>query len=580
MQTTNSISGKECRVALLQGVKDIAGPVGSTLGPSGKTVVIATYITKMDPRTGKPVNYWSPRVTKDGASVAASINPQDPLRAAGANLTKQAAIETAATAGDGTSTSVVLTEYLVEEGQKLVEAGENPHAIKAGMELALEKVCAHLKEMAIPVSGDMVRQIATISANGEQSVGNMVAEAYSSIKDTGVVVLAYSTNNSTRVESVQGMQLACGTNPVWFNEPKNLRLVTVNAVVVVTTEMVSKMSDIQKIWEYCKNEGKSLVIFAESVVGEAINTLSIPQNRNAVPFCTVPLSDLQNHKDEILQDIAIVTGATVLGRGVGRSLEKSNNEHWGTATRVEAYAGRSVIIGGGGDLDKVAERTEAIRAQIEEVGSDSTERDWHESRLAGIDGGMSCIYVGANTDGEVTELYDRYDDAIRAVRCAMKEGVLPGGGVALLRVVLNSYVFKKETVVGADLLTRSLSAPFKKICDNTGISDVRPEYTPDTLWEKIKFAITKEVPLNFVSMSEQDEILFKINKNPTKRIFESGSSPKDVLSDYGYDFKNKKFGYLVSAGVIDPAIVPITALQKAVSVAGSILTTDHILTNI
>ena len=539
MQTTNSISGKECRVALLQGVKDIAWSGGSTLGPSGKTVVIATYITKMDPRTGKPVNYWSPRVTKDGASVAASINPQDPLRAAGANLTKQAAIETAATAGDGTSTSVVLTEYLVEEGQKLVEAGENPHAIKAGMELALEKVCAHLKEMAIPVSGDMVRQIATISANGEQSVGNMVAEAYSSIKDTGVVVLAYSTNNSTRVESVQGMQLACGTNPVWFNEPKNLRLVTVNAVVVVTTEMVSKMSDIQKIWEYCKNEGKSLVIFAESVVGEAINTLSIPQNRNAVPFCTVPLSDLQNHKDEILQDIAIVTGATVLGRGVGRSLEKSNHEHWGTATRVEAYAGRSVIIGGGGDLDKVAERTEAIRAQIEEVGSDSTERDWHESRLAGIDGGMSCIYVGANTDGEVTELYDRYDDAIRAVRCAMKEGVLAGGGSSLYGTGKAFYENTKSQSEseGELLLYGSLSSPLQKICKNASANEDDSDKLYNTVTKKMKGGI-------------------------------------------GYNFKTKEYGNLVEMGVIDPAIVPITALQKAVSVAGSILTTDHILTNI
>lgn len=539
MQTTNSISGKECRVALLQGVKDIAGPVGSTLGPSGKTVVIATYITKMDPRTGKPVNYWSPRVTKDGASVAASINPQDPLRAASANLTKQAAIETASEAGDGSTSSIVLTEYLVEEGQKLVEAGENPHAIKAGMELALEKVCAHLKEMAIPVSGDMVRQIATISANGEQSVGNMVAEAYSSIKDTGVVVLAYSTNNSTRVESVQGMQLACGTNPVWFNEPKNLRLVTVNAVVVVTTEMVSKMSDIQKIWEYCKNEGKSLVIFAESVVGEAINTLSIPQNRNAVPFCTVPLSDLQNHKDEILQDIAIVTGATVLGRGVGRSLEKSNNEHWGTATRVEAYAGRSVIIGGGGDLDKVAERTEAIRAQIEEVGSDSTERDWHESRLAGIDGGMSCIYVGANTDGEVTELYDRYDDAIRAVRCAMKEGVLAGGGSSLYGTGKAFYENTKSQSEseGELLLYGSLSSPLQKICKNASANEDDSDKLYNTVTKKMKGGI-------------------------------------------GYNFKTKEYGNLVEMGVIDPAIVPITALQKAVSVAGSILTTDHILTNI
>lgn len=529
MPTTNQKSEKECRDLLLQGVKDIAGPVGSTLGPSGKTVVIATHMQ----------GFWMPRVTKDGATVARSINPQDPLRAAGANLAKQVAMETAAEAGDGSTSAMVLLLYLVEYGQKLVEEGENPHHVKKGMEIALEKVCAYLKEKSIPLSGDMVRQVATISANGDESVGKTVAEAYGAIKESGVVVLAQAMGNKTRVESVQGMQLSSGTSPMWFNDAKNLRLVTTQSVVVVTTEMVSTMDEVKPLWDFCKTNGKSLVIFAESVIGEALQTLSIPANRQAVPFCIVPISDLRENNDEILQDIALVTGATLLGRSAGRGLKKSDFNHWGRAERVEAYAGRTVIIGGGGDKEKVELRCEAIRSQINEAGSDSKLVDWHESRLAGIDGGMSCIYIGANTDAEVTELYDRYDDAVRAVKCARKDGVLPGGGATLYQTGKVFYENPKSESEsrGEVLLYESLSSPLERICKNACTDD-----------------------------------------ESTSKLY---NSVTDIINKgKGYDFRQQKECDLIESGIIDPAIVPITALKKAVSVAGSIITTDHIITNI
>ncbi len=520
--------GKECRDALIKGVKFVTEPVGSTLGPSGKTVVVVEK---------QQNGYMWPTVTKDGARVAASIQPEDAILAAGANTAKQACIETAALAGDSTTTAAVLTEYLVEQGFKLVEQGENPHQIKAGMELAMNKVCDHLREMAIPVAGDMVRHVATVSANGDETIGNNVAEAYSKVKSNGVVTLARATGSKTRVESVGGMQISAGTSHFFLNDPKNLRCNTENPVVVITTELISMYKDIENVVKFCDVNKRPLVLIADNVVGEAQAFLL--KNLGQLSSCVISIPEHIKKSDETLKDIAIVTGARVLGKAMGTMISKSTEHHYGSARKVEAYIGRAVIVGNDSEMNAIEMRSEYIRKEIEEAGDNDEERDRLEARLAGLDGGISVIHVGADTDIQVNELYDRYDDAVRAVRGAIKHGVLAGGGTSLYgtgKVFYENEKAKTESE-GELLLYGSLSSPLKKICKNSSASDSDADKLYNTVTDKMKDGV-------------------------------------------GYNFRTKQYGDMIEMGILDSAIASITALQKAVSVASQMITTDHIIVNI
>ena len=520
--------GKECRDALIAGVKFVTEPVGSTLGPSGKTVVVVEK---------QQNGYMWPVVTKDGARVAASIQPKEALLAAGANTAKQACIETAAIAGDNTTTSAVLTEYLVVEGFKLVERGENPHQIKAGMESAMNKVCDHLRSIAIPVEGDMARHVATVSANGDEIIGKNVSDAYSNVKANGVVTLDRATGSKTRLEVVGGMQISAGTSHFFLNDPKNLRCNSENPVVVITTELISSYRDIEGVVKFCDAHKRPLVLIADNVIGEAQAFLI--KNLGVLQSCVISIPEHIKKSDETLKDIAIVTGARVLGKAMGTMISKSTEHHYGSARKVEAYIGRSVIVGNDSELSAIEVRSEYIRKEIEEAGDNDEERDRLESRLAGLDGGISIIHVGADTDIQVNELYDRYDDAVRAVRGAIKHGVLAGGGSTLFHT-RDKFLFGDVVASnrGEILLYDSLAAPLGKICENASQG------------------------------VEEGELLY--NK----------IAGDMVKYGRGYNFRTKEYCNLLDAGILDSAFATITALQKAVSVASQLITTDHIIVNI
>jgi len=528
MSTRLIKSGKECREALQKGVEELANVVGSTLGPSGRAVTIATRQSN---------GYYWPHTTKDGARVATSIVLEDALLSVGANMVKQAAAETAQIAGDGSTSSSVLAAALVKGGFELIENGANPHEVKAGMEQACKKVCEYLKSVSVPVTGEMIRHVAIVSANGDEVLGNIVADAYEAINENGVVTLEKATGNKTRVESVKGMIVPAGTTEFYINDYRNKRCGFISPVIAITTEVVSNYKDLESVVKYCTENKRPLLLFADNVIGEAQAFLL--GNLSKFPSCVVSIPEHMKSSDDLLKDLSVVTGAHVLGKQHGTVLSKSNFHHYGSSDKVEIYTNRSVIIGGGGKPETLEQRTDYIKSQIEEAGSNEEERDALQQRLSGIDGGISVIHVGAETEAEFSELFDRYDDAVKAVRGAKASGILPGGGISLIWSKYNvPYTDENEGYV---LLLESLSAPLEKICQN-------------------KFADTQkgnEFALTILS-----------------QMFSGHGS-----TSYGYNFRTDEYGDMIEMGVIDPAIVTITALQKAVSVAGSIIVTDHILIN-
>lgn len=570
------ISGKDCREALLKGVETLANVVGSTLGPSGKAVTIATR---------QQNGYYWPHTTKDGARVAGAIVIEDALLSVGANMVKQAAGETAQVAGDGTTSSIVLAEALVRGGFKLIEAGANPHEVKAGMEAACEKVCEYLKNMAIPVIGNMIRHVAIVSANGDEVLGNIVADAYEAVNENGVVTLEKATGNKTRIESVKGMIVPAGTSEFYVTDYRNRRCDLQNPVVAITTEVISNLKDLEKVVEYCTQQKRPLLLFADNVIGEAQALLL--GNKGKFPSCVVPIPEHLKSSSDLLTDLAVVTGAKVLGKQFGTLLSKSNFHHYGSAGKCEIYTNRSVIVGGSGSEEAITERTDYIKKQIEEAGSNEEERDALQQRLSGIDGGVSVIHVGAETEAEFSELYDRYDDAVKAVRGAKTSGILPGGGVALIRVA-NTYhgnhLYGERYKGGEAVVFRSLTATLYKIMENAGISsEVKKEKA--TRWENILvfLKLKKRKLIGIDSFSDANKIFYNIHRSSeVEQVNKSILGTKEDMiksSQFGYNFRTNQYGDMIEMGIIDPAIVTITALQKAVSVAGSILVTDNILVN-
>lgn len=509
--TTGIVSGQEARKKLLEGIMDVSKPVASTLGPWGKTVVISTL----------EMGYYRPYVTKDGVTVAKSITPNDPIKSAGALMVKQAAIATGITAGDGTTSSTVLASYLCEKGAELVENGQNPHIIKKQMEAAAERVCEYLRSKAIKCDTiDKVRQVATISANGDSSIGEIVAEAYAYIGEGGAVVISKSTTNKTRVETVEGMQVDGGTSIYFINDDRNQRCTLKGAAIFVTEEIVTTLAQIQNCTEFWVKQGTPVVLIAEQITGEAANFLMA--NGKKYNLCGIMLKDFGDRKQAIMHDIAAVTGAAV--HGSSRPIQKSTGGTAGKCEQIDAYLDKVIITGGKGQGDAVAARLTAITSEMEGL----EDKSWHERRIANMTGGLSCIYVGANTEIEIGELMDRYDDAVKAVRSARESGVLPGGGKAFISAIDREGDIENP---GSELLYAAIMRPFLQICENKG------------------------------------ELV----------------SVEDVLGkgdNYGYNAATGEFGDLVEMGVIDPAIVPITALENAVSVAGAVITSSYVVSNV
>lgn len=449
-----------------------------------------------------------------------------------------------------TTTSMALALALVEGGMKLVAQGENPHSIKAGMQKACDKVCEYLKSIAIPVTGDMLLHVATISSNGDEAMGRLVDEAYKAVKKGGAVTIMKSQTGSTRIETVLGMQIDGGTIQQFINDNKNRRCVLVNPLVVLTTENINTYKPLIEVCKYAREQGRPLLIIADEISGEALQFLIANMHDRQGPngiekglqSCVVGLSQLTRTNEDAIKDISIVTGAQVLTKvsPISKVTKERFKSVLGSVERAEAYLDRTSIIGGEGTKDAIEQRIEYIKSQIAESGNDQATVDVLEARLAGIDGGISIIHVGGENETHTKELLDRYDDAVRAVRGAMKSGVLPGGGSALAltqRAFVNNKKFENESL-GERLLYASLTEPLEKICENS----VR-------------------------STDESDTLCYAI----LEKLYDE---------NIGYNFKTKEYGDMIQMGVIDPAIVPITALQKAVAVAGNMITTEHIIVNL
>lgn len=541
MSTRVIVKGKECREALLKGVRDLVGPVGSTLGPSGRAVTIGTR---------QQNGYYWPHTTKDGARVANSITLEDGLYSIGGNMVKQSSVETALIAGDGSTSSAILALALVEAGFALIESGANPHDVKDMFEKGCSAVVDYLKSISVPAVGEMLHHVALVSANGDEVLAKTVFDAYNAINESGVVTLEKGTGNKTRVESVSGMIVPVGTSEFYLTDYRNRRSDFQNPVIAITSEVVSHYKDLESVVKYCTEQKRPLLLFCENILGEA--QAFLVGNKGKFPSCVVSLPETTPSYYELLQDLAIVTGAKILGKSHGTVLSKSTMHHYGSCEKSEIHIGRSVIIGGIGASERVLERVDSIKKQIEEAGSDEEVRDQLQKRLSGIDGGISVIYVGAETEAEYSELYDRYDDAVKAVRSAKIGGVLPGGGVAFIKACWYLYN-RPEGKDIRDFLVKMLR-PYEQIRDNA--------------FPKVDVPVKKKW-LSFLKVAaaeKDDEILVQISQH------------KDNV-DYGYNFRTGQFGDMVEMGIIDPTIVATTALQKAVSVAGAIIMTDHIIIN-
>lgn len=557
MSTRVIVKGKECREALLKGVRDLVGPVGSTLGPSGRAVTIGTR---------QQNGYYWPHTTKDGARVANSIVLEDGLHSIGGNMVKQAAVETAVIAGDGTSTSSILALALVEAGFALIESGMNPHEVKDLFDKGCSAVVDYLKSISVPAVGEMLHHVALVSANGDETLAKTVFDAYNAINESGVVTLEKGTGNKTRVESVSGMIVPVGTSEFYLTDYRNRRSDFQNPVIAITSEVVSHYKDLESVVKYCTEQKRPLLLFCENILGEA--QAFLVGNKGKFPSCVVSLPETTPSYYELLQDLAIVTGAKILGKSHGTVLSKSTMHHYGSCEKSEIHIGRSVIIGGIGAYERVLERVDSIKKQIEEAGSDEEVRDQLQKRLSGIDGGISVIYVGAETEAEYSELYDRYDDAVKAVRSAKIGGVLPGGGIAFLRAMRDINL--SGTKVNEGYFIDALSEPFDTILGNAipelGMKEEAVEIADDRPWIVRKiFGDKSGIATKLTSLdTERDAIRRKVSMSQ---------------GNIGYNFRTGQFGDMVEMGIIDPTIVATTALQKAVSVAGAIIMTDHIIIN-
>ena len=555
MSTQKLFSGDKARRLLLQGVDDLANPVGATLGPRGRNVTISKLINGL----------YMPHVTKDGVTVARSIIPQWgddwDVRATGANAVKQASVMTASEAGDGTTSSTVLAQAFCHAGVKLVAQGRNPHHVREGMEAAVRDITAKIQSMSVPLNmiKNGIYKAALISSNYNSHIAEHVAQAYHDVDNTGLVVIDRSKTSKTHVESVRGTQVAGGCHPMFFNDPKG-RSVHEDPVIFVTTDIIAKFADIEAVGNYASGYARPLIIIAEQVIGEAYGFLVHNVQQGKLRCVIINLADYGDRKVEVMKDIVAVVGGIVTGKSQGKLASKSNENHWGGCSKIEVYDNRTVFIGGKGDSGMLAQRIMLVNQELEDKETDE-EKEWIRRRLASLAGAISCIYVGASTDVETAELYDKFDDAVRSVSCALKQGVVPGGGYALMYVSKNSYRQDDNTDFGAgyNALLDAVLAPIQRICQNASPEPETEEVSSRARWIKSLFA----------------------SKN-TRTLYDDVSEKMDGATDpfYGIDIRNMKVVDLREAGILDPTIVTTSALKNAMSAAGGIITSSHVIVNL
>ncbi len=517
--------GTDARAKMLKGVETLARAVKVTLGPKGRNVVLDK-------------SYGAPKITKDGVSVAKEIELADKFENMGAQLVKEVAQKTADKAGDGTTTSTVLAEAIIREGFKAVAAGMNPMDLKRGIDMAVEAVVADVKSRSKDIkTSEEIAQVGTISANGDRSIGEYLARAMEKVGNEGVITVEDAKGLETELDVVEGMQFDRGyLSPYFITNAEKMVCEFDNPYILLYDQKISNLQPLIPVLEAVVQSGRALLIVAEDIEGEALATLVVNRLRGGLKVCAVKAPGFGDRRKAMLQDIAILTGGQVISEELGMKLENITLDYLGSAKRVEISKDDTTIIDGVGDKQMIADRAAEIRKQIEDTSSDY-DREKLQERLAKLSGGVAVLRVGGASEVEVKEKKDRIDDALNATRAAVKEGVVAGGGVALLysiKALENLQPANNDQKVGIDIIRRAIQTPLRQIADNAGVDG----------------AVVAG------KLLEQND------------------------TNYGYNAQNDEYTDMVKAGIIDPTKVVRTALQDAASVGGLLITTEAMVTEL
>src|SRR5512139_3224134 len=517
------VHGEQSRQALLRGVNQLADAVKITLGPRGRNVIL-------DKKFGSPL------ITKDGVTVAKEIELKDGLENMGAQMVREVASKTSDVAGDGTTTATGLAQATFREGVKNVAAGANPMGLKRGIEQAVEAAVAELKRLSKPVKGEMIAQVGSVSANNDKAIGQIIAEAMKKVGKDGVITVEEAKSIETSLEVVEGMQFDRGyLSPYFVTDPERMECVLEEAYILLNEKKISSMKDLLPLLEQVAKSGRPLLVVSEDVEGEALATLVVNKLRGTLAVAAVKAPGFGDRRKAMLEDIGILTGGKVISEDLGIKLESVRLEDLGRAKKISIDKDNTTIIEGAGKHSDIEGRVKQLRVQIEETTSDY-DREKLQERLAKLVGGVAVIKVGAATETELKEKKARVEDAMHATRAAVEEGIVPGGGVALLRCVpaVEKLKLEGDEAIGSNILRRALEEPLRQIVNNSG-------YEGAVVLEKVR---------------------------------------QSSEASFGFNAETEKYEDLVAAGVIDPTKVTRTALQNAASIAALLLTTEALISDI
>ncbi|MDD8020739.1 MAG: chaperonin GroEL [Acidobacteriota bacterium] len=514
--------GDEARQALLRGVNILSNVVKSTLGPRGRNIIL-------DKKFGSPTS------TRDGVSVAKEIDLKDPWENMGAQLVKEVASKTSDIAGDGTTTATVLAQTIYSEGIKHVTAGRNSNLIKKGIDRTVEEVVKELKNMSREVTGEMIAQVGAISANNDESIGKIIAEAMEKVGKDGVITVEEAKGLETTLEFVEGMQFDRGyLSPYFVTDPERMECVLENPLILLYEKKISNLREFLPLLESVAKMGRSLMVVAEEVEGEALATLVVNKLKGTLMCCAVKAPGFGDRRKAMLEDIAVLTGGRVITEDIGVKLENVTLDWLGEAAKVVIDKDNTTIVEGKGKTSDIQARIKQIRAQIEDTTSDY-DREKLQERLAKMVGGVALIKVGAATETELKDKKARVEDAMHATKAAVEEGIVPGGGVALLRCqkALDKLNLDGDMQIGLQIIRRAIEEPIRQIATNAG-------FEGSIVVEKVK----------------------------------------EMKQDMGFNALTEKYEDLIKSGIVDPTKVVRTALQNAASIAGLLLTTEGCVTEI
>ncbi len=514
--------GNDSRQALLRGVNRLADAVKVTLGPKGRNVVL-------DKKFGSPV------ITKDGVTVAKEIDLKEPLENMGAQMVREVASKTSDVAGDGTTTATVLAQAIYREGSKNVTAGANPMDLKRGIEKAVQAVVESIEKLSKPVKGQAIAQVGTISANSDETIGSIIAEAMEKVGKDGVITVEEAKTLETSLEVVEGMQFDRGyLSPYFVTDPERMEVVLENPLVLIHEKKISNMKDLLPVLEQIAKMGKPLLIIAEDVEGEALATLVVNKLRGTLQVAAVKAPGYGDRRKAMLEDIAILTGGKAITEDLGIKLENLKTDDLGSAKKITIDKDTTTIVEGAGTAKEIEGRVKQIRTQVDETTSDY-DREKLQERLAKLVGGVAVIKVGAATETEMKEKKARVEDAMHATKAAVEEGIVPGGGVALLRAekAVDGVKAEGDEAVGVSIVRRALEEPLRQIAQNAG--------------------------------HEGAVVVAKV---------------RELKAEEGFNAQTEKYENLVEAGVIDPTKVVRAALQNAASIASLLLTTEALVSEL